>query len=78
MNNTIIILIAIIATINIVINLLLLKRSEFKGTQLFLQSLIIWLLPIIGAAIIWTFIKEMDNKSEPSKPPFGGGDNGGF
>ena len=68
-------LIALLA-FNIYVNIKLLTSSLFNKFQKIAQSIIIWVLPLLGAMLILYLVKDTDKGPPPPSKPFGGGDNG--
>ena len=57
--------VAAIVIINSIATMTCLNSKEFSSSQKSSQILLIWLIPLIGAAIIIMFLRE---DSKPSKP----------
>ena len=59
-----------IVIFNVYVNIKLLMSSSFERFQKIAQSIIIWLIPVIGASIVLYFVNDSDkNLPPPSKRP---------
>jgi len=54
--------VSILLILNILVTIILLKNASFSNKQKKYQLILIWLLPLLGALLIYTFIRE-DNKT---------------
>ena len=68
-------LLILVLAFNILVTLKLLRKEEFDKKQKIRQAIIIWILPLLGAAIIYAFLRSEDEPRGPDEPPFGGGSN---
>lgn len=69
-------IIAILVALNLLVCVLLYKRDDLEKSQKLLQTLIIWLFPVIGAAGIYLILRSFDKPATRSKGKFGGGTGG--
>lgn len=67
---------ALITVFNIVVSAVAIKRQSFSLLQKVALVVVIWLLPVIGAGIVYAFLKSDDDPKGPDKPHFGGGHSG--
>lgn len=65
--------ILIVVIINLAVTVKVVKSMFFTKTQKSLQIVLVWILPIIGALLIYFFHKDDETPKGPRKPPFGGG-----
>ena len=56
----VIILSLILITLNVVIAFSLYKRDDISRAQKFYQSILVFVIPFIGAFIVWSFHKSED------------------
>ena len=69
-----IIAIVVLIIINIYVSFRLLKCDSLEVFQKGAQTIVIWLIPIIGAIIIYSFVSSYD-KPNPPRNPNDGQDN---
>ncbi len=76
MDGTIIIwsLVGIAAILNILVSVYLFNRIDLDPMQKIVQTILVWLVPVIAALALWLFNRSHDVK-EINKKPFGGGAN---
>ncbi|MCG7979771.1 MAG: hypothetical protein N0E58_16765 [Candidatus Thiodiazotropha endolucinida] len=72
----IVILIAFLIALNIYASFRVLRSIEFENAQKLFQIIVIWLLPLIGAALILLFIKDDHTPKGPRNPNDGQGVDG--
>ncbi len=60
-----IIAIAVLIIINIHVSFRLLKCDSLEVFQKVAQTIVIWLIPIIGAIIIYSFVSSYDKPNPP-------------
>lgn len=53
--------------INLIVTAVLIRNTSFTNNQKLLQAVFIWLLPIFGALLIYTFAREDKRKVRPKK-----------
>ena len=66
MNTYLIYFLIFLAAFNSYVNIKLVRSEVFERFQKIAQSILIWLLPIIGAAVVLYIIKDNDRKPPPS------------
>lgn len=74
LSNVVILFLILLLTLNVAVVTSLFKRPDITRKQRIYQSVLILLLPFIGALMIWTFHKNEDHTL--SKGNSGGGDSG--
>ena len=67
MNEYYLYFIIVICVYNLYVNIRLLISSSFERIQKIVQSIMIWLLPVIGASIVLYFLNDSD-QDPPTKP----------
>lgn len=60
------------------VSVLILRDSGITSMQKLLQLLVIWLLPLLGAVVVYLVHRSDDEPRGPAEPPFGGGANDGM
>lgn len=76
MNDLITIGAAALVVLNIYVTVRLLLKAELTGFQKIAQITIIWIIPILGAFTILTFIKDDETPKGPQNPNDGQGVDG--
>ena len=56
MTSLVILGLLLVATLNTISTVVVLRSPSFNGTQRFLQLLVVWLIPIVGAIVCLTFV----------------------
>jgi hypothetical protein len=59
--------------LNSYVILRLVRSDAFTRKQKIIQAILIWVLPLFGAALVLHFLNESDSGSGPDEPPFGDG-----
>jgi len=62
--------------LNIYVTIRVWRKSDFEKFQKIAQSIIIWVIPIIGALVILAFIKSDETPKGPYNPNDGQGNDG--
>ena len=65
----------IVIAINIYVTLRVVKSRAFSSVQKITISILIWVIPIVGAGIVYSFIASDDDPKGPNTGSFGGGTN---
>lgn len=65
-------ILGIVVLLNVVVSIFLLRREDLEPFQKGAQIFIVWLVPILGAVIMWRVNKSHDSESKRKKA-FGGG-----
>ena len=76
MKNILAAIILIVILFNIYATIRVWSKNEFDKFQKTAQSIIVWLVPIIGALLILTFIKDDETPKGPRNPNDGQGVDG--
>ena len=69
---------SILLILNVAVSLKVALSKFLTGMQKLLQGAIIWLLPFLGAIIVYLVHRSNDDPRGPAEPPFGGGANDGM
>jgi len=72
MNSTILIIIVTLILLNIFVSIYLFRRDSLDQFQKIAQTILVWLIPFIGAIVLWLFHRSQDDEITRSKPKFGG------
>ena len=71
------IVLIVLCVLNVSVSFSLFRRNDLEIIQKISQSVIVWLIPFLGAIGLYFFHKSQDNEiRKPFKGEFGGGDNG--
>jgi hypothetical protein len=65
----------VLIILNVAVSIFLIRRHDLDRIQKFLQIVIVWLFPYVGAIGLWLFNRCHDVKGSPNPPAFGGGAN---
>ena len=66
----------VIALLNLIVSVLLIKRDDLEVFQKVAQVILVWLIPLFAAVGLWLFYRSQDkHKSMPKS--FGGGTSSG-
>jgi NADH:ubiquinone oxidoreductase subunit 6 (subunit J) len=76
MNETVIAGAIGVIALNVYVTVQLLLKAEFNRYQKVAQSIIIWIVPVFGALLIMTFIKDDETPKGPRNPNDGQGVDG--
>ena len=76
MNQIIIFSIAIIVLLNLYVSIRIWRKEEFSHFQKVSQSIIVWLIPLVGALLIMAFIKDDETPKGPYNTNDGQGVDG--
>jgi hypothetical protein len=66
--------IGILFLINILVSFYIAKRDDLERFQIYSQIVIVWLIPLIGAMVLWLFNRSHDAPANTIHPE---GDNKG-
>ncbi|GLX76714.1 hypothetical protein tinsulaeT_00540 [Thalassotalea insulae] len=72
MESSVIILISILVIINIAVSLFLFRRDDLEKFQKVGQTIVVWLIPFVGAVIMWVFNRNQEVHVSKQKRPLGG------
>ncbi|OKY24817.1 hypothetical protein [Thalassotalea sp. PP2-459] len=72
MENSVLILIFALAIINIAVSIFLFRRDDLEKFQKVGQTIVVWLLPFVGALIMWVFNRSQEPHIAKQKKPLGG------
>jgi hypothetical protein len=67
-----------LAAFNCVVTLRVLRATGLTVAQKLAQSLIIWLLPLLGGVVVYLVHRSDGDPRGPKPPPFGGGAHDGM
>ncbi|GLX80542.1 hypothetical protein tinsulaeT_38820 [Thalassotalea insulae] len=73
MDSTLLIIAATLAVINVLVSIFLFTRDDLEKFQKIAQTVIVWLVPFVGALVMWLFNKSQVINKPKSKAPLGGG-----
>lgn len=76
MNDLIIASILAVIVFNIYVTVRVLLKTEFNQFQKIVQNVIIWIIPILGALLIFFFIRDDEKPKGPRNPNDGQGVDG--
>ena len=68
----------LILVVNCFVSVVVLRDSGITSVQKLLQLLVIWILPLLGAVVVYLVHRSDDEPRGPAEPPFGGGANDGM
>lgn len=64
----------VLCILNIAVSFFLSRRDDLETVQKIAQTIIVWLIPFLGAVGLWLFNRSQDAEtSKPQKGEFGGG-----
>jgi hypothetical protein len=69
---------AILLAMNCVVSLRIWLSKGLTGVQKFAQTCIVWLVPVMGAVLVYLVQRSDGDSRDPGKPPFGGGAGDGM
>ena len=58
--------VVVLAIANAALNLAILRTASYSTGQKTVQSLIIWLLPLLGALLVWVMWKQIQHEDAPN------------
>jgi len=70
--------IASLSVINCLVSLRIWLAKGLNGTQKVAQTCIVWLLPVVGALLVYLVQLSDRDPRGPNEPPFGGGAHDGM
>ncbi len=68
----------LILVVNCLVCVVVLRNSGITAVQKLLQLLVIWILPLLGAVVVYLVHRSDNEPRGPTEPPFGGGANDGM
>ncbi len=63
----------ILFILNVVVSIYLYKRDDLESFQKKAQIVVVWLIPFVGAIVLWLFNRSQDDDNKPGGSSFGGG-----
>ena len=63
----------VLILLNIIVSIYLFRRDDLEKFQKVAQTIVVWLIPFIGAITMWLFNRSQDDSNKPSGGSFGGG-----
>ena len=57
-----------LGTGNLIVTILLLRAPDYDRSQKAIQTLLVWLLPVIGAVLVWQFLRAERVPPEQENP----------
>lgn len=71
--NTILVISGVLVLLNCLVTAYVIRNNDFDGKQKFLQCTVVWLIPLLGAVLIYLVARSLSDASAESKGEFGGG-----
>ena len=62
----------ILFILNVVVSIYLYKRDDLESFQKKAQIVVVWLIPFVGAIVLWLFNRSQDDDNKPAGGSFGG------
>ena len=62
MNVAVLATLAFLAIANVAMTVLILRSSAYQRRQKLLQLLLIWLVPVLGPVIVWSFLRGIEGQ----------------
>jgi len=64
--------------VSVLVSVFLIKRDDLDAFQKTVQTILVWVIPVIGAVIFWRLNRSHDLESNRTKEFGGGGGSGGY
>ena len=62
-----------IGLLNLFVSIYIIRRDDLENFQKFAQTLIVWIIPLLGATALWMFHYNSDNPKPTKRRIVGGG-----
>jgi uncharacterized membrane protein YqjE len=76
--DTLYVLLIGLCLLNLFVSVFIAKRDDLERFQKIAQIIIVWLIPVIGAIVMWAFNRSNDDDSNGSGPIGGGSHDTGY
>jgi hypothetical protein len=68
----------VLLVLNVLVTLKVTLARTVTGVQKVLQALLVWLVPFLGAIVVYLVHRSDSQPRGPAEPPFGGGAHDGM